>query len=132
MHKNLSISRFLLFAGLGGVGTLAHYLVLVLCVQALGADPVLASVLGSCVGAFTNFLLAHHITFRSPAEMYQTAPRFFAVALSSVILNWAAMWSLVEGLALHYIVAQVISTALVLGFNYLANALWTFGGRRGL
>lgn len=130
-QSSLSVSTFLLFAGLGSLGTVAHYVVLVACVQSLGADPVFASVLGCCVGAITNFFLSHHITFRSRAEITETAPRFFAVVASGIAVNWLTMWSLVDGLGVQYLVAQVLATGLILLMNYFANALWTFRGRRG-
>jgi putative flippase GtrA len=122
--------QFLLFAGLGGIGTLAHYAALLVCVQLLVIQPVNASLLGYVIGAITNFLLCHHLAFRANAKLLDTAPRFFTVALTGFILNWFVMWSLVDQVRVQYILAQIISTFLVLGFNYLANAIWTFGGQR--
>ena len=130
MRANLSMSQFLLFASLGGVGTLAHYAVLVGCVQVFAVNPVAASLLGYAIGAFTNFLLSQYVAFRSKAKLVDTAPRFFAVALAGFFLNWLVMWSLVDQLRVQYLLAQIISTSCIVSFNYVANAMWTFGGQR--
>lgn len=124
------MSQFLLFASLGGVGTLAHYSVLLFCVEVLAVYPIAASLLGYAMGALTNFFLCHHLAFRSSPKRLETAPRFLAVALAGFFLNWIFMWSFVDKIGVQYIPAQVISTALILGFNYLANAIWTFGRQR--
>jgi putative flippase GtrA len=130
MRANLSMSQFLLFAGLGGIGTLVHYVVLVICVQALATDAVAASLFGYASGAITNFFLSQHVAFRSKANPLETAPRFLAVALTGFSLNWFVMWSLVDQLGVQYLLAQIISTSSIVGFNYVANAIWTFGGER--
>jgi putative flippase GtrA len=127
MRPVLSISQFLLFAGLGGIGTIAHYSLLILLVQLFRADPVPASLAGFLLGAIVNFLLSHHIAFRSGARRLQTAPRFFIVAVFGFFINWLFMWLLVASVAAHYLLAQVVATAVTLAINYIANALWTFG-----
>jgi putative flippase GtrA len=121
--------QFMLFAGLGLIGTLAHYLLLVLLVQLLDTEAVAASLAGYALGAIVNFLLSHHVAFRSAARHRETAPRFFVVAAAGFCANWLFMWTLVAGMAVHYLIAQVISTSLTLMLNYMANAIWTFGGR---
>ena len=122
--------QFLLFAGLGAVGTFVHYAVLLVSVQVLAAHPVTGSVCGYAAGALVNFALSHHIAFRSKARVLETGPRFFAVAITGLLITWFTMWSLVEQIGVQYLLAQVVATALVLGCNYVANALWTFGGQR--
>jgi putative flippase GtrA len=129
--SSLSLRQFLVFASLGGLGTAVHYVFLIVCVELLAVSPVPASILGYIAGAITNFLASHHVTFRSRAKLSRTAPRFFSVALVGFFLNWVAMLSLVDQLRVQYFVAQAISTVLVLGFNYVFNATWTFGGERG-
>jgi len=122
----ISLSRFAAYAAVGAFGTAAQYLVLVVLVQWLGAAPVPASLIGYLAGAVINYLLNYHFTFRSTASHGHAAPRFFAVAGLGFVLNGAVMHTLVNGIGLHYLASQVVATGLVLLFNYLANAYWTF------
>jgi putative flippase GtrA len=129
--SSLSLRQFLVFASLGGFGTAVHYVFLIVCVEVLSVGPISASILGYVAGAITNFLANHHITFRSSAKLSRTAPRFFSVALVGFFLNWVVMWCLVDQLRVQYFVAQAMSTVLILGFNYVVNATWTFRGEHG-
>lgn len=45
------------------------------------------------------------------------------------MVNGSVMYALAKEIGVYYLLAQVVATALVLIMNYLANALWTFGGK---
>lgn len=126
---NLSVGQFLGFAVVGALGTLVHYAILFVTVSVFGRDPVLGTVLGASAGAITNFLLNHRLTFRSDKGLGETAPRFFAVAALGLAVNALVMYILSTRLSLHYLLAQVVATGLVLVLNYILNAIWTFGTR---
>ena len=53
-------------------------------------------------------------------------PRFAAVATVGAAINTVIVGSLFAA-GLHYLVAQVAATAIVLAWNFLANKYWTFG-----
>jgi putative flippase GtrA len=130
MGRRLSVSQFVVFAALGGIGTAAHYAVLAALVQLMGVAVVPASLTGYAVGAGINLMLVHRIAFRSTARIRDTAPRFFTVALLGFVLNWLLMWLLVEQMRIYYLFSQVVATSAILFLNYVINAFWTFGGQR--
>jgi len=118
--------RLLRYALVGAVGTAAHYALLIVLVQAAGLVPVLATTVGAVVGAIVNYILNYRLTFASRRAHRHALPRFAAVALLGTAVN-AALFAIVhDGLGLHYLVAQVAATLLVLGITYLANRAWTF------
>jgi putative flippase GtrA len=120
------INQFILFAFMGGVGTLVHYAELILLVSRFSVDPVLASTAGAVSGALVNYLLNYRFTFGSRQLHRQTLPKFLAVAGLGFILNAALMWFAVRVIALHYLFGQIVATCLVLIWNYMANRHWTF------
>lgn len=120
------VKQFLCFAGIGLIGTLAHYLTLVLMVEVAAMKAVFASVLGFGVGALFNYFFNYHITFRSRKVHHEALVKFFTVALIGLFLNTLIMILATEFFSLYYLLAQVISTGLVLFWNFTGNRLWTF------
>jgi len=124
-HRHVA-SQFVRFAGVGAVGTAAHYAVLVALVEVAAIDEVVASTAGAAIGAAVNYVLNRRFTFESRAAHGPALVRFFTVAGAGLGLNWMLMRVLTSALAVHYLVAQVLSTATVLAWNFTANRLWTF------
>jgi len=122
--------QFSLFAVVGAVGTCAHYLVLLALVELASVDPVAASTGGAMIGALVNYSLNRRYTFRSQKRHLQALPMFLAVATAGFVLNAAIMWLAVGVVKLHYLLAQVIATSIVLVWNYFGNKSWTFAKER--
>lgn len=118
--------QFASFASAGALGTGVHYLVLLGLVSIFLAHPVTASILGSLAGAIVNYLLSHHWVFRSNRRHSETLFKFFTIAGLGLALNAAIMYVLVMIAAMHYLLAQVAATGIVLFWNFLGNRFWTF------
>lgn len=120
------IREFGLFVVVGLVAAVGHYGTLVALAGGLRADPVLASALGFLVGGLISYVLNYHLTFRATRNHAAAVPMFFAVAGVGFLLNGAAMTLLTKLVGLHYLAAQVLTTALLLLWHFAANRLWTF------
>lgn len=118
-------AQFLTFALVGAIGTMVHYGVLFAGVDLLGWAPVLATTAGAICGAIVNYILNYHVTFKSKRAHAAASPRFFAIAGVGVLINGAIVGLAVRA-GLHYLLAQIIATGVVLVFGYLANRAWTF------
>jgi putative flippase GtrA len=128
LHPMTFPREFPVFVVVGGVATGAHYLLLVILVQAFRVEPTIASTAGFILGASVSYILNYRITFRSRRAHTSAVPRFAVAATTGVLLNGLFVALGVHVLALHYMVAQVMSTAMVLTWNFLANKYWTFSG----
>lgn len=125
-QSNFTIVRqFASFCVFGTVGTLAHYLVLVLGVE-LGGGPVVSSTLGFMVGALINYALSYYYIFRSNSSHQHTITKFFTVAMFGLGLNTLVLSSAIYGLRLHYLAGQVLATGIVVIWNFVGNRWWTF------
>ena len=126
MNAAGQLHRFLRFAAVGALGTAAHYALLLVLVEGAGVDPVAGSVAGFLLGALVNYTLNRTLVFRSDRAHAEALPRFLAVA--GVGLGWNAllMYILVDFAGVHYLLAQILTTAILLVWHYLGNALWTF------
>ena len=120
------LHRVLRFAAVGAVGTLAHYSLLLALVEGAGVDPVAGSVAGFVFGALVNYTMNRRLVFRSDRAHAEAMPRFFAVAGIGLLWNALLMYLLAELAGLHYLLAQVLTTGLLMLWHYAGNALWTF------
>ena len=126
--SNLSglIAQFLRFAGVGILGTAVHYAILILLVHAGASGPIFASSCGFVGGAFTNYFLNYRYTFHSAVTHFVGLPKFFTVAAAGLLLNSLVMSVAITSVNLHYLIAQIVATAIVLIWNFLGNRIWTF------
>ena len=118
--------EFALFVLVGGLSTAAQYAALVALVQWMHVAPVPASVVALGVGAIVNYLLNYQLTFSSTVPHGVALMRFTLTACAAAALNTAIFWLLLHKAGLHYLVAQVFASAVVLVFNYFVGRLWTF------
>ncbi|AYH42553.1 GtrA family protein [Azoarcus sp. DN11] len=120
------LGRFLRFAAVGAVGTIAHYTLLLALVEGVGVDPVAGSVAGFLLGALVNYTMNRTLVFRSDRAHVEALPRFLAIAGMGLCWNALLMYLFVDLAGVHYLLAQVVTTGILLGWHYLGNALWTF------
>jgi len=121
-----TIGQFLLFAGVGAVGTLGHYTTLIVLVQFWAVDPVFASSFGFVVGAMINYILNYHFTFQSDKRHAEALTKFLIVATIGAGINGFIMYIGVENTNINYLIVQIFATCVVLLWNFVVNKLWTF------
>ena len=120
------LSRFLRFCTVGGVATAIQCAVLILLAHAFRMAPTPASSIGFVLSAGVNYLLNHRFTFRSNRPHGAAVAKFALLAGTGLLIN-AAVVHLMVGVGVHYLIAQVCATVLVLFWNFIGNSVWTFG-----
>lgn len=121
-------TRFVRFAAVGGVATAIQYALLILLVRDFAMAPTPASSIGFVLSAGVNYLLNYRFTFQSDRPHGPAAAKFGLLAGTGLLIN-AAIMRLMTGAGMHYLIAQVCATALVLCWNFIGNSFWTFGVR---
>jgi len=116
--------KFIAFSLVGAIGTLAHYSILYALVEFNGFNPILASGWGALAGLSINYILNYSLTFKSRQSHVQTFPKFALLASLGLCINLALMALLTHHL--YYLYAQVVTTVVVLIWNFFANSFWTF------
>ena len=120
------LGQFARYAAAGAIGTLVHYVVLLVLVELAAAGSVLASTLGALAGALVNYTLNYRYTFRSVRPHAESALKYLVVSVAGVLLNAVVIAAATSVLGLHYLVAQVLATAVVLVCAFAINRAWTF------
>jgi putative flippase GtrA len=120
------------FACVGGLATLLHYLILIALVDGVGFGATSASACGYAISTLFNYALNRRLTFRSQRRHSSALPRFLWLATVGLSINTATVWLLVQQFELHYLVAQIVATALTLCWNFIAARYWAFAPQSNL
>ncbi len=127
MGLKIIFTRFINFTGVGAIGTIAHYITLACLVQLVtNVNIVLASSVGALIGAIVNYLLNYRFTFESDKKHTEAFGKFFTIASLGFVFNGLLMALLTQNLDIYYLLAQIITTGIVLIWNFLGNHYWTF------
>ena len=115
-----------MYVGAGGVATASHYVTTIAAVELAGVRPVIASATGFVVGALVKYYLNYFVAFRSGEPHTVAVPRFVVMLALMLGLNTLVFALLNEAFGVHYMVAQVLTTALLIPPGYLLSRLWVF------
>jgi dolichyl-phosphate beta-glucosyltransferase len=121
-------SVFSIYALVGAIGTGFHFFTLIVGVELLGMATVAAAITGATVGALANYVMNYHMTFASRQRHVETLPKFALVAVLGILVSGAGA-RLANRLGIHYLLAQVACTAIVLGLGFVLNRFWTFAAK---
>lgn len=122
-HFTLQLARY---TAVGLCATVTQYLILVLLVELFCMQAVFASSIGCVFGSIVSYFMNHRYTFKSEKRHRDALWRFYSITLIGTSINAFFMYIGVNQLHIHYIIAQVITTGLILIWNFLGNRHWTF------
>ncbi len=117
--------RFLQYAAVGAAATAVHYAILVGLVEGDLLAPQRAAALGAWVGAQVAFAGNSAFTFRGAGATVGAWLRFQVTALVGAVLSFALV-ALGVRIGLHYLLAQIVATAINLIVTFEVNRRWSF------
>ncbi len=110
----------------GALATASQYILLILCVEVFHSSAVLGSSLGYLLGGVISYSLNRKHTFESEKKHSKAIAPFILVFIVAFLMNAILLHVFQVFLTLPYFLAQMITTILVLIWNYSANKFWTF------
>lgn len=114
------------FGLVGLMGTVIHYLTLILGVNFMALSVLVSSSFGFILGAFVNHHFNRQFTFSAEKPYSKTLFHFMIVATMLFFLNLLSMYILIEEVYLQYLIAQVITSGLVFVIGFVINKLLVF------
>ena len=117
------------FAVVGVFAAVAHYGALITLVEGFGWQAVPATLVGYVAGGIVSYLLNRRHTFASDRPHEEAGWRFALVAGIGFCLTWVAMHLLHDRAGMQYLLAQLVTTGVVLVWSFAANKFWTFGAK---
>jgi putative flippase GtrA len=118
--------QFAIFSSVGVLATAVHYVSLILLVESGLADPVEGNLAGFLLGGIISYSLSRRYAFQSQRAHVEAIWRFVLVAGVGFCLTgiFTYLFSVVAGLP--YLIAAMMTSSVVLSWNFTANRLWTF------
>jgi len=118
------VRRFGVYCVVGACAFAADYS-LFLALLYSNTNLYIANVLGICAGITVSFTLNRKYNFRKADAPAARAAKFVTVALMGMAVSTLSIMLLVL-YGVDERVAKAMSMVVVFGFQFLANALWTF------
>lgn len=118
---------FFKYCVVGVMGTAIDLLVVILLVELFDFHPVLAAFFGFLLAVTNNFFLNKIWTFQNRSKNYRKLwIKFFLVSSVGLAMTIALMYMFWEIFHIDYRIAKLLTSAIVLVWNFLANKFWTF------
>jgi len=125
------IRQFSSFFVIGLISVAAHYSVLVGLKTFAHWSVIPATLCGFVCGGIVSYILNRRHTFGEDRPHSETGWRFAVVTSAGFFLTWGLMHLFLSlvGEAL-YLRAQLVTTGIVMFWNFGANRIWTFRTQR--
>jgi len=118
--------QFSSFFWIGIVAACVHYGLLIGLVQ-IAREPVLPSTLvGYVAGGVVSYLLNRHHTFKTGRPHEESSWRFAVVAGVGFGLTTVFMYLFYDQWRVPYLLAQAVTTGIVMIWSFGAHKFWTF------
>lgn len=114
------------FAAVGATATIFQYGLMAILIDGMGHGALLSSMLSYALSALLNYGLNRHFVFRSQTRHAYALPRFAAIVVLGLLINAGLMYVLVILLGLHWLLAQMMATSVVMVSNFLFSKYWAF------
>ncbi|NML30332.1 GtrA family protein [Paraburkholderia antibiotica] len=121
-----SLQQFIKYLLVGGVNTIISAAI-IFVVQAAGARPVVANIVGYAIGIALSFALNSKVTFRTAVTRY-SAIRFLIVMLISYLANLVTMLAVLHVTHAPYF-AQLSGIPVYVIVGFLGNKYWAMRER---
>jgi putative flippase GtrA len=119
--------QILAFTGVGVVAAIVHYGLLMGLVEFAAWRAVPATLVGYIGGGVVSYWLNRSMTYRSDRPHDEAGWRFAVVAAVGFGLTYLCMSLLHGGWGFHYMLAQILTTCVVLVWSFVAHKYWSFG-----
>lgn len=131
------IIKFIKFCGVGAIATLCHWIAAFILFKVSAVPASWASAIGATIGAVFSYFLNRSLTFSNESAYKETVWKFAFVACGAAGFTWLLMHYLADVFInlsgsehFGFLIAQAITTILVLLWTFPVNLLWTFADNK--
>ena len=126
----LNLKLFSKYFASGSIAALIHFIILISLVELFFFNSTIATTIGFCIGTIANYLLQYHWTYSHNKSHAKTFTKYIIVTTCMLGVNNIVFWCQVELLSIHYVIAQIFATGIVMLLNYTINTTYTFSDKQ--
>lgn len=117
--------QLLRFGAVGVICFLIDYLLMLLLTEVCGVTYLLSCGISFTVSAVVNYVLSMRFVFSRTVEMDRRVEflLFFLMSAVGLVLTELLMLLFVECFAVHYALAKIVVTAIVMAYNFISRKL---------
>ena len=118
--KRERLFEILRFAIVGGASFAVDYALLYFCTERLGIHYLYSAAISFSVSVIVNYWLCVAFVFKGAGKQTnRQAALFIGSSIAGLGINQACMWLFVEISGLHYMLAKIGATLIVMFWNYI-------------
>lgn len=121
------INQLVKFGLVGIVATMIDFLVLTVLTELMGVYYLLSAAIAFVVATIVNYGASMKFVFDSrysKGQKHQELTIFVVLSLIGLGLNQVFMWFFVEITVIHYMIAKILATILVMAWNFISRKIW--------
>ncbi len=126
------IKKIVNFGLVGVIATAIEYILLIILKEIFKIDVLIASGIAFTISLLFNYILSIKYVFVDKKEMSKAKEMtgFFITALIGLGINQLMMYVLVDLVSIYYLFAKVISTGIVMVWNFVSRHLFLEKGKK--
>ena len=117
------MKEFLRFCIVGVITFLIDYSFLFCFTEFIGINYLIASACAFIVAVLCNYIFCLKFVFYNSKDSFKAKFLFLITSIVGFLLNQICMWLFVELLIIHYLVAKIIVTAIVMLWNFFTKKI---------
>ena len=120
------LNQILKFGVVGGLAFIIDYGILIFLTEVFHINYLISTTISFIVSVIFNYIMSIFWVFDVDENKNRTTV-FYVISILSVIgllLNDLFMWVFVDGMSIHYLIAKIIATLLVMIYNFITRKLF--------
>lgn len=120
------IKQIFKFGIVGGICFLIDYIILFICTDIFNIYYLISSIISFTISTVFNYILSVKWVFnvKRQNEKKKNFIIFVTFSVIGLILNQIIMWFGVEILSIYYMITKIISTIIVMVFNFITRKIF--------
>ena len=115
------------FGVVGIIATVIDFLLLTILTGYFGVFYLFSAAISFIISTIFNYIASMHFVFFSrydASKKHTEILLFLLLSAVGLILNQIFMWLFVDIIYIHYIIAKVIATCIVMLWNFVSRKMW--------